>query len=111
MVVIQLLEKFQNNEPIGKDIDSKLGNEKYELFIGHFKIVAFLSEGAFGKVYKGVDLVSSRPVAIKLISIEEMMRRNKTEHIREKLRRYLQTEEILMKKCHSAFVVKLYETY
>lgn len=31
--------------------------------------------------------------------------------MREKLRKYLQTEEVLMKKCHSAFVVKLYDCY
>lgn len=48
---------------------------------------------------------------MKLIDIDELMRKNQSENMREKLRKYLETEEVLMKKCHSAFVVKLYDSF
>jgi serine/threonine protein kinase len=67
-----------------------------------------LGEGAFGKVFKGVDTETARPVAIKIINIDKLMAKYTSHDIQKKLRRYLRDEELLMKKCHSAFVVKLY---
>jgi serine/threonine protein kinase len=111
MVVIQLLDKIKRDEQIIYDLMENLDKPKFEFFIGMYKIVGHLGSGAFGEVFKGVHSESTRPVAIKIIDIDKMMRKHPSESIREKLRRYLHTEEHLMRQCHSAFVVKLYETF
>lgn len=48
-------------------LDSKLENRKYELRIGEYNVIGYLGEGTFGKVFKGIHIVSNKKVAIKLI--------------------------------------------
>jgi len=106
---IQLFDKISHGLSITEELEAKIDREDYELYIKNYRIRKYISKGAFGSVYKGFNSNDNREVAIKLIDIDQMYSKNQSEEVREKLRRYLRTEEILLKKCHSANVIKLYD--
>ena len=37
------------------------------VYIGKYKIIAFIGKGSFGDVYRGIDDVTSKEVAIKYV--------------------------------------------
>ena len=110
MESVQLLEAFDCGKPIRKLLSAALDKNAPPTLVGDYLVIRFLGKGSFGEVFQGRDRATGRSVAIKLIDKAEIFSKYKSESIRLKWLRYLESEEKSMRVCRSANVIKLHST-
>lgn len=66
-----------------------------------YQITSKIGKGSFGKVYLATDPINNREVAIKVVSIKSIGNKKGLEH--------MQNEILILQKCDSPHIVKLYE--
>ena len=79
------------------------------MLVGKYKVLQFINKGSFGEVYKVQHIVTGKEFALKIIDFKAIFQKNPGEKVKEKIETYLITEETLMRKCHSAYIIKIFD--
>jgi serine/threonine protein kinase len=81
------------------------------LLFGKYKIDRLVGRGAFGWVYRAINMETNREVAMKIIDFEEISSYYTSEEAKTKIRDTLLTEESHLRKCHSAHIIKVIDSF
>jgi len=95
--VVRRIEKLWESKGVGAPLVEPTG----ETFLDRYRIIEFLGAGAFGVVYRVLDLTMEREVALKLPRAEVQ--------VEEELQKRFANEVRLAAKLEHPGIVKLYE--
>lgn len=110
MEPIQLNATFMDGNSLLADIRASLSSQSPLLF-GNYKLNKVIGRGAFATVYLAKNNDTGRKVALKIVDMSELAIQYESESIQRKIIKSLADEEKHMKLCHSAHVIKIYESF
>lgn len=82
-----------------------------DTIIDKYIVYERIGNGAFGSVYRGMDDVTKKQVAIKVLDLVAIEREETSPRVKEIRRRLAKTESELMMRVNSDHVMKLYDVY
>jgi serine/threonine protein kinase len=111
MSTLQLYDVFKDNKSIIEELLDHSSRQDCSLQFGKYLVTCYLGQGSFARVFQAVDTQRERNVALKVIDLSELQSKYQGGELGPKMWNYLKDEENNMRKCKSAYILKLYESY